>query len=328
MTTSPATGVPAISVNERAATLVTQLLADSAELRIGVSRGELGETLIDAGSKSPGGIAAGLRIAEICMGGLGRVMLTPSSATPRWPWSLIVRSSNPVVACLASQYAGWRLVEEGGDKPFFALGSGPARALARREPLFKTLDYADTAATAVLVLESGRPPPPQIVAKVAQDCHVKPDGVTIIFAPTQSLVGCTQIVARVLEVALHKTHELGFPLQRVIDGMGSAPLSPPHPDFITAMGRTNDAIIFAGQVQLYVTGPAGEARTLAERLPSKASRHYGRPFADIFREVKGDFYAIDPMLFSPAKITVTAMETGESFHSGEIDLDLLDASFS
>jgi methenyltetrahydromethanopterin cyclohydrolase len=33
-------------------------------------------------------------------------------------------------------------------------------------------------------------------------------------------------------------------------------------------------------------------------------------------------------LFSPAKIIVTALQTGESFHCGEIDLDLLDASFA
>jgi methenyltetrahydromethanopterin cyclohydrolase len=316
-----------ISVNERAAKLVAQLVADAAELKLAIARGELGETLIDAGSKSTGGIAAGLRIAEICMGGLGEVSLMPSSATPHWPWTLVVRSSNPVIACLASQYAGWRLAEDAGEKPFFALGSGPARALAQREPLFKTLNYADSATSAVLVLESARPPPPAIVAKVAQDCRVDPKHVTVIFAPTQSLVGCTQIVARVLEVALHKVHELGFPLERIVDGAGAAPLAPPHPDFITAMGRTNDAIIFGGRVQLYVSGSAGEARTLADKLPSKASRDYGRPFADIFKQVKGDFYAIDPMLFSPAKITVTALESGESFHAGDIDLSLLDGSF-
>jgi methenyltetrahydromethanopterin cyclohydrolase len=94
------------------------------------------------------------------------------------------------------------------------------------------------------------------------------------------------------------------------------------------MGRTNDAIIFAGRVQLYVTGPADEARALAEKLPSRASRDYGRPFSEIFRQAKGDFYAIDPMLFSPARITVTALETGESFQLGDIDLELLDASFT
>ena len=126
--------VSAVSVNERSATLVDRLVHDAEELKIKVSRGELGEILIDAGSQSSGGIAAGIRIAEICMGGLGQVDLLPSSATPRWPWTLVVRSSNPVIACLASQYAGWRLADETGEKPFFALGSGPARALARHEP--------------------------------------------------------------------------------------------------------------------------------------------------------------------------------------------------
>jgi methenyltetrahydromethanopterin cyclohydrolase len=319
---------PSISVNERAAKLVARLVADAAELRIGIVRGELGEALIDAGGKSLGSVAAGLRIAEICMGGLGDVRLAFSAATPQWPWTIVVASSNPVIACLASQYAGWRLSHQEDGDSFFALGSGPARALARREPLFELLPYADSAASATLVIESARPPPAKIVARVAQDCGVNAEDLTIIFTPTQSLAGSTQIVARALEVALHKTHELGFPLERIVEGIGAAPLCPPHPDFVTAMGRTNDAIIFAGQVQLFVTGPASEARTLAGKLPSKASRDYGRPFAEILKNARGDFYAIDPMLFSPAKITVTALETGESFQSGEIDLGLLDASFA
>jgi len=321
------TGEPAISVNRRAAELVQHLLADADALKIGVERGELGETRIDAGSRYPGSIAAGLRVAAICMGGLGHVDLVPSAATPRWPWTVTTRSSDPVVACLASQYAGWKLSHGEGKDAFFALGSGPARALARREPLFEKLAYVDKADSATLVLESAHPPPPPIVAKVAKDCGVDAEKLTIIFAPTQSLAGGTQVVARALEVALHKAFELGFPLERIVDGMGAAPLSPPHPDFVTAMGRTNDAIIYAGQVQLFVTGPASEARALADRMPSKGSRDYGRPFADIFKRVKGDFYAIDPMLFSPAKVIVTATETGESFARGDVDADMLDASF-
>jgi len=317
-----------ISVNERAAKLVAEMVADAAALRIAVTRGELGETLIDAGARAIGGVAAGLRIAQICMGGLAEVSLAPSAATPRWPWAVTVCSSNPVIACLASQYAGWRLSHKDADGSYFALGSGPARALARHEPLFEHLPYADAATSATLVVEGDQPPPAKLVAKVAQDCGVEPHDLTILFAPTRSLAGSTQIIARSLEVALHKAHELHFPIERVVDGMGMAPLCPPHPDFITAMGRTNDAIMFAGQVQLFVTGPSSEARVLAEQLPCSTSRDYGRPFAEIFRAVKGDFYAIDPMLFSPAKIAVTALESGETFHSGAIDLNLLDASFT
>jgi methenyltetrahydromethanopterin cyclohydrolase len=256
---------PAISVNASAAILVDALRRHAEELRVAIGHGGLGETLIDAGSRATGSVAAGLRIAEICMGGLGIVDLFPSSATPRWPWTLAVRSSNPVVACLGSQYAGWNLSHGTGKDAYVALGSGPGRALARTEPLFADIAYADAAQTATLVIEASRPPPPQVIAKVAAACALAPDKLTFIFAPTQSLTGSVQVVARVLEVALHKAHELRFPLARVVDGMGAAPLAPPHPDFVNAMGRTNDAIIYAGRVQLFVTGPARACRSTAEQ---------------------------------------------------------------
>ncbi len=319
---------PDLSVNTRAQALIDRLKGAASVFKVAVARGERGETLIDAGRHVSGSIATGLALAEICMGGLGSVQLTASEATPRWPWTLTVHSAHPVTACLASQYAGWRLAHGEGKGAFFALGSGPARALARVEPLFEDLGYRDAATQAALVMESSRPPPPEVVDKVADACKLSPEQLTFLYAPTQSLAGGTQIVARVLEVALHKAHELKFPLERIAEGMGAAPLSPPHPDMITAMGRTNDAIICAGRVQLMVTGPASDARALAEQLPCENSRDYGRPFAETFKRFKGDFYAIDPMLFSPAKVTVTALETGESFHAGRLNLELLDASFA
>jgi methenyltetrahydromethanopterin cyclohydrolase len=317
-----------LSVNVRASELVDLLVADAGSLKIGVTRGSLGEQLIDAGSRFQGGIAAGLRIAEICMGGLGHVALTPAALTPNWPWTVATRSSHPVIACLGSQYAGWKLSHKADDGSFFALGSGPARALARREPLFEKLAYVDRAERATLVLESAVAPPAPVVEKIAQDCGISPPQLTIIFAPTQSLAGATQIAARALEVALHKALELGFPLDRIADGMAAAPLCPPHPDFVAAMGRTNDAIIYGGQVHLFVSGAAGDAKSFAELLPSRRSRDYGRSFAELFASVNGDFYAIDPMLFSPAMVIVTAIETGESFRAGELNPGLLDASFA
>ena len=317
-----------LSVNRRAAELTAALSRDAAILNLGFDRGTLGETLIDAGANERGGVEAGLRIAEICMGGLGGVRLVPNNATPRWPWTIAVSSSQPVIACLGSQYAGWSLSHGTGKDAFFALGSGPARALAQKEAVFKDIGYRDEADAATLVIESGRPPPREIVEKVARDCGVEPPALTVIYAPTQSLAGATQVVARVLEVALHKAHELKFPLARIVDGMGAAPLCPPHPDFVTAMGRTNDAIIYGGRVQLFVTGPIEDAKGLAEALPSRASRDFGAPFAEIFKRFKGDFYAIDPMLFSPAEVIVTAIEGGESFHSGALHHELLDASFA
>lgn len=316
------------SVGKLAAPLVARLVDDARQLRIAARPSEGGATIVDAGIDSPGGIEAGLRIAEICMGGLGRVALVPGGRFARWPWVLAVHTANPVLACLGSQYAGWSLSHRTDGKTFRALGSGPGRASAAREPLFKELGYHDRCDSACLVLEVDRTPPAPLVARIAQDCGVDPGRLTLVLTPTRSLAGTVQIVARVLEVALHKVHELGFPLDRVVDGMGSAPLPPPAPDFVTAMGRANDAILFGGEVQLFVTGDDAAARDLASRLPSSASKDYGRPFAETFRAYKGDFFAIDPMLFSPARVTVTALDSGNSFDAGACDEALLDLSFA
>jgi len=315
------------SLNELAGKLADDMVADAAQLRIGVSRGERGETIIDCGAKHVGGIEAGLRMARICMGGLGTIRLVPSDAVPRWPWHIAVRSSQPVAACLASQYAGWALKHENGGEKYSALGSGPARALARKEALFAELQHEEKAERAILVVEADVAPPAAVLAKAAADCKVSPDRFTVLFAPVRSLAGSVQIVARVVEVALHKAHALKFPLERILDAAGVAPLSPPHPDFATSMGRTNDAIIYGGRVHLFVSGPAADAKRLAEQLSSVTSRDYGAPFVEIFRRFKGDFYAIDPMLFSPAAVAVTALDSGETFRAGKVSVELLDASF-
>ena len=315
------------SVNRLAAPLVARLVADAESLGVTVERQDDGTTLVDGGIDCAGSLAAGLRVAEISMGGLGSVRLAPIGGLARWPWRVSVQAANPVLACLGSQYAGWSLSHGEGKKAYTALGSGPGRALAAKEPLFQELAYKDQADEASLVLEVDRRPPAALVRKIQRDCGVPPEGLTLILTPTTSLAGTLQVVARVLEVALHKVHELGFPLERIVDGLGSAPLPPPAPTFVEAMGRTNDAIIYGGTVQLLVSGPEDDARELAQQLPSGTSRDHGKPFAAIFQAFKGDFYAIDPLLFGPARVIVSALESGRSFQQGNLDEATIDRSF-
>jgi len=239
-----------------------------------------------------------------------------------------VHSADPVLACLGSQYAGWSLADETGDSGFFALGSGPGRAVAAVEDLYQELGFRDSATKTALVLEAAGGPPESVVAKVAEASGLKPEDLTFIYAPTQSLAGSTQVVARVLEVALHKAHTVGFDLHAIVDGIGSAPLSPPHPDFIKAMGRTNDAIIYGGRVQLFVDADDADAKQLAEQLPSTTSSDHGAPFAEIFARVNGDFYKIDGALFSPAEAIVTSVRSGATYRGGRLEPTLVDASFA
>jgi len=314
-------------VNSLTAPLVAALINDARALRLGVSRLDNGTVVVDAGIKVPGGLEAGRRITEICMGGLGRVNLRSAKVFANWPWQLDVWSSNPVIACLASQYAGWSLNHGEGKGAFNALGSGPARAMGSREELFKELGYRDHGDAGCMVIETDRMPPVEVAQKIADQCGIKPERLTLILTPTSSLAGATQVVGRVLEVAMHKVHALGFPLDQIIDGSATAPLSPPAPDFLNAMGRTNDAIIFGGQVHLYVNSDDAAAEELAGKIPSNGSRDFGRPFAQIFKDYKYDFYQVDAMLFSPARAIVTSTKTGRTFQSGTLHEQLLDRSF-
>jgi methenyltetrahydromethanopterin cyclohydrolase len=314
-----------VSVNARAGRIVDSVVADAAALRCVVSTGEASERRIDLGATTPGSLEAGRRLGEICMGGLGTVAITSASGLERWPLGVVVHSSNPVIACLGSQYAGWTITDEATG--FFALGSGPARALSRVEELYKELGYADAHDEAALVIEGDKAPPAAVASKVASACGIAPAALTVLYAPTGSLAGTVQIAARVLEVALHKAHALHFPLHNIVDGYGVAPIAPPIPDFVKAMGRTNDAIIYGGRIQLFVRGSDEAAKKLADALPSSSSGAYGKPFAEIFAEVSGDFYKIDAMLFSPAMVTVSNLDTGASFHAGALAPEVVEASF-
>ncbi|MBP2492998.1 methenyltetrahydromethanopterin cyclohydrolase [Methylobacterium sp. PvP062] len=316
------------SINALSGPLVERLVADAATLRLSVSQAAGGARMVDAGAQARGSIEAGRRIAEICLGGLGTVTIAPSGPIASWPYSVTVHSADPVLACLGSQYAGWSLADETGDSGFFALGSGPGRAVAAVEDLYQELGFRDSATKTALVLEAAGGPPESVVAKVAEASGLKPEDLTFIYAPTQSLAGSTQVVARVLEVALHKAHTVGFDLHAIVDGIGSAPLSPPHPDFIKAMGRTNDAIIYGGRVQLFVDADDADAKQLAEQLPSTTSSDHGAPFAEIFARVNGDFYKIDGALFSPAEAIVTSVRSGATYRGGRLEPTLVDASFA
>lgn len=315
------------SVGALAAPLVERLIAEAPRLNIRVARGPADCTVVDAGISCAGCVEAGRRIAEICMAGLGAVEVASDPLSSRGTQYLTVHTDNPVLACLGSQYAGWSLSFGRGENVYRALGSGPGRATAATEKVFAELGYRDHAARVCLVLEVDKAPPEGLVRKIARDCNIDAKALTLILTPTRSVTGTVQIVARVLEVALHKAHILGFPLDRIVSGDGSAPLPPLSESLIEAMGRTNDAILYGGRVHISVLGAEADAVKLANALPSQSSRDYGKPFVDTFKSYGGDFYTIDPLLFSPAEVIVTSRQTGRNIHAGGVNSALIDLSF-
>lgn len=311
-----------LSVNELAKPLVESLIADALKLKISVAYRTNGCCVVDAGIEIEGSMEAGRRVAEICMAGLGKVSITQPQNFFEGLSQVTVTTQHPALSCLGSQYAGWSLEYKNG-KTFRALGSGPARALAVKEVLYQHLGYKDYFDSSCLVIETDQFPPNGLIEKIASSCKIEAKDLTLILTPTGSLAGVTQIAARVVEVALHKAHELNFDLSAIVEAIGTAPVSPPVDDFLTAMGRTNDTILFAGQVALFVNCGDEAAEALAQDLPSSNSRDYGIPFAQKFSEYNYDFFKIDPMLFSPARVAVTEVYSGRSYFAGHIDKELL-----
>ena len=117
--------------------------------------------------------------------------------------------------------SGVRIDVQESIPPHAGLGSGTQLALSVGVGMAKLFDYHDSADDACLVLETNRLPPPALAEKVARDCAVAPDRLTLVLTPTGSLAGVAQIASWVVEVALHKAHELGFPLDAILEGAGS-----------------------------------------------------------------------------------------------------------
>jgi len=312
-----------LGLNERAWRIADAMVANAAALRVTARTLPGGARVIDAGIDTPGGYGAGRALAEICMGGLADVAYPPLLlGGDTWP-GVRVWTDHPAVSCMASQYAGWA-IQVG---KYFAMGSGPLRAHARVEQeLFAKLRYAERAERGVLVLETRAAPTDAVAAWVGQKAGLAPSQLTFVVAPTASLAGGVQIAARILETGLHKMDTLGFDVTKVVSGMGTAPLPPVAKNDLRAIGRTNDCILYGGQARYTVNADDAELSALVPKIPAAASKDYGTPFYEIFKRYDGDFYKIDPLLFSPAEVWLTSVGSGKTYHAGQVNPDVLRAS--
>jgi methenyltetrahydromethanopterin cyclohydrolase len=315
--------VDALNLNRRAARVAREL-ADQAPV-LGASVMHVGQaTVIDVGVTQTGSLSAGVMMARIALADLAECQWSTMNVGRLTLPALIVNVHQPVAGCMASQYAGWQISVD----KFFAMGSGPMRAAYGKEALFDDIGLRELKpGEAVGVLETSRVPDENVIRYLAQKCSVEPAQLTLVIARTASLAGGVQIVARSVETAMHKLHTLGFDLSRVVGGFGVAPLPPVAKDDLSAIGRTNDAVLYGSSVTLQVRGDDASLAQIVTQLPSSASRDHGRPFGEIFASYDHDFYKIDPLLFSPAAVCLQNIDTGCSHHAGQVNETLLEQSF-
>jgi len=311
-----------LSVNYNTLRLVRDLCDRADEYGVIVKeKDNLGTKIIDAGIAAKGGFLAGKIITEICLGGLGEAEITYKDYEAFEIPSILVLTDHPAIATLGSQFAGWHIKIN----DYSAIGSGPARALALKpKSIYREIEYEDEADTAILILETLKEPPEEVITYISECCKVESSKVFIILVPTSTVTGFIQVSGRVVETGIHRLTRIGLDPKVITHACGYAPIMPIHPDYVEAMGRTNDAILYGGVTHYVVShGEDEKLRNLVGMAVSSASKEYGRPFAEIFEEVNLDFYRIDPDLFAPAVLSITNAETGKTFSAGRINPEIL-----
>mgnify|MGYP000988999136 CR=1 FL=1 len=310
-----------LSVNELALEIFENLAEYAEEFNAAYHELDNGARIVDCGVSTRGGYAAGRAFTEICMGGLGEVNFRMGQVG-EFPVPFIdVFTDFPSVSCLGAQKAGWTIKLN----TYFAMGSGPARALSLKpKHTYEVIDYVDDFDSAIIALESDHLPNGQVMEKIAEDCGVDVANVCAVVAPTSSIVGSIQVAGRCVETAIYKLNELHFDTRKVISGFGTAPI-PPVRGPKNAMGVTNDATIYHGRIMLTMKAP--DIKDYLEKIPSCKSKGYGKPFNEIFKAAGYDFYKIDTSLFSPAEVIINEVSEGAVYHTGKINPEVTLRSF-
>ena len=326
----------AISINREAMKIVRQILDDPAAIGAGIALLPNGATVIDMGQQAPGGWVAARYYSQITMGGLGEF------AYETFPYpikrgrghgvrlpAVRVMIDFPVLACSASQIAGWRLeggLPAGDVAPILA---GPARALnVNPDHHFAHFSYRDHWHEAVIAIQTSETVQPAWAEAIATACRIRPQDLYILVAPTQSLVCAVQVSARSVEQTIHRLEEEGLPMEDIVSAQGLCVLPPLVDDELAAMGRINDALLYGAEATFYLRhDDDGFVAWLAAKIVSQASAAYGRPFLDIFLDAGKDFYKIPLDLHSPAVVHLNNLSSGRTHSAGQINEGILSRSF-
>lgn len=310
------------TLNQRALSLLNDARPNADVLGLKISTLTNGADVFDFGSDRCGTMGGGILLAKICLADLADISIT-SSGDCMLPMNVSVATDHPLVGCMAAQYAGWPL----SVGKYFAMCSGPARSARGNEAVLDEYQLTAKSKHVVAVLETSSLPDAEVAAVVAKECDVQPENVTLCVARTASLPGSIQVVARSVETAIHKLHELQFDLSCIKNAFGSAPLPPIAKKDLTSLGWTNDAVLYGATVQLYVDCEDETLESIGPQVPSSSSSEFGTPFLEIFERYEMDFYKIDKMLFSPARVIFNNLRSGHVFAFGQPKPEILHRSW-
>lgn len=316
-----------VSVTALVQPMLRDLLDHAPAYGAEVHRLSNGATVVDLGVHAPGGWAAARRWIEISFGGLAQVGFTQMTVGELEFPAVEVAVDFPADCLLGVEISGWVLDDLKGPRGIPALGSGPARAVAKRDKLAAMSTYRDPAppgSPAVLVLQTEVLPMAQTAADIAAACRTSPDKVVLLCARTGSLVGCANLASRALETTIELFPNVGLDPYAAIHGFSRAPMAPPVDDDLLAMARTNTFVYYGGTVIYTVDATDDQARTATNKLALTPENcpDYGADFLDLFEAAGKDIFQMT-LWQSVGRVVMHNRRTGSVFAAGAVDEKVL-----
>lgn len=305
----------------RTAALVRSLVEDAPILEVDVRPGHAGALILDCGVAARGSWEAGRRIAELAHGGMMRATLGMTDVQGIPLPELVGDSWRPFFSIQGLQ------VSFALDEVDAAIRvSGPVRACMDGR-LDRPSDLVDGVCSwGVAIVEATRLPNADVVEAIARRAGLRPEELTLVVVPSNSLAGVAQLAGRLNEcVVFTLDQSMGLDPRCVVSILGAVPLAPCGGEGTPAVTQ-DDMIHYAGRATMVVeAAPHWDLKAIAGALVFRSSPAYGRLFSEFLAEAGGVFEAIPGLsdLNKVARITLVDRTTGRMASAGAVDVELL-----
>ncbi|MCJ7823624.1 MAG: hypothetical protein MUP44_01860, partial [Anaerolineales bacterium] len=264
------------SLNQAAMQIIGPILDDPQRYGALMIKTPKGATILDMGLEALGSWLGAKMYVEAAHGGMADVTFGRMQIKDLEVATVELMIDDPMLSVVSCEAGAWKL----GDGDFVPVGSGPARAKARAEPWATRIEYEDPSDYVLLQMQINRLPEEAVLEFVADACKIPLSNLTVMVAPSASLVGSVQVASRAFEqciIGLGRNTD--FDIKTIKHGYGRAPIAPVIKDEVKAMGRINDALVYGGIGGMWLDHPDDdEMRRTAEALPFpvRAGDDYGK----------------------------------------------------
>lgn len=320
---------PTLNLNDLALAHVGEMIKNQTYYRVKARRLRNGSTLLDAGIRQIGGIAAGLAVARASTGGLCQINLKLESYGRFTLPTVEVATDLPYIATMVCQFP----ISDFKVGKFVALCSGPGKIYLRKpEWIFQKDSPADESESALFIFQSESLPDVHVAEHLAESTGLKPEQIYMVAFSPESLCGSTLIASMALEASILRLNQkMRYDQRRVLCALSSAPISPAHEGMWRKPSLTPDDMVrYGSRVTYFVRDRDSILRRLAKKMTVESLPNFGLSFYEILKSADFSFSRLQEEgdVFATSQVTMYNVMTGKVHSAGRIHHEILERLIS